>query len=90
MSQFLAQVQADPANKLAWPMLTAFTAFSMFPRPPKAYADWISKHEAIQWLCVFTLCLQGGAGRDPYAAALTTALIYLAFKLIERWSPPKP
>lgn len=86
MSQILAQIQADPVDKLFWPLLTIVGAFSMFPRPPKAYADWISKHEAVQWFCVFILCSQGGAKHDFVTAALVTACVYLAFKVIERYS----
>lgn len=79
----VAQLQNVAPLDVAWPIATVITAFSVFPSPPKAYIDFVRKHEILHWLAVFVLAMQGGSKFNVQSAALTTAGIYLAFKVIE-------
>lgn len=57
---------------------TIVGAFGGFPQPPKAFVN-LTKYSIVQWLLVFVLAYQGGAGQDiPFAvgATVVTFLLY--------------
>lgn len=71
------------ANSLYMPILTAIGALGMGGLTiPKLFQD-LGKNEWFQWLLVFILIMQGGAGGNVRLAALTTVIMYVATKVLD-------
>jgi len=68
-----------------WKMLlvtcTILGAFGGFPQPPKVFIR-LASYEVVQWILVFVLAYQGGAGADWKLAAGATAATFLLYKSI--------
>lgn len=67
---------------------TILGAFGGFPEPPKVFLK-LTKYQPVQWLLVFVLVYQGGAGQDPLLAIAATAITFVLYTLLtymERYS----
>lgn len=70
-------------SKWILPLATAVGAWGGFPQAPKVFKDLVSDNEIVRYAMVFILVWQGGGGQNAQVALITTALVFLATKLLE-------
>lgn len=68
-------------SKLLLVLATLLGAFGGFPEPLKSF-KWVTQYQVIQWLMVFVLLYQGGAGEDIFLAGVVTAAAFGLHKII--------
>jgi hypothetical protein len=64
---------------------TIIGAFGGFPQPPKIFQA-AAEYQIVQWILVYILAYQGGAGQDPIfalAATLATMVLYKGVRALE-------
>lgn len=59
-------------------------AFGGFPEPPKAFLH-LTQYQIVQWILVFILAYQGGAGGDISFAVISTLVAFVLYKFIRFW-----
>ena len=64
------------------PAATALGAWGGFPQPPKMFRDLV-QNEIFQYLMVFVLVWQGGAGQNVRIAAIVVLAMYILVKVHE-------
>lgn len=60
---------------------TILGAFGGFPQPPVLFQK-IASFSLVQWLLVFVLAYQGGAGQDAKFAAFATAVTFVVYYVV--------
>jgi len=60
---------------------TLIGAFGGFPEPPKVFIN-LTKYTIVQWLLVFILAYQGGAGQDISFAVGATVFTFLVYHFV--------
>lgn len=68
-------------NNLILPLATGLIAFGGYPQPPQFFRD-LASNEWFQWLLVFILIWQGGAGQKWDLALVATTVLFLVTKLL--------
>lgn len=69
-------------NTLTLPLFTALGAFGGMPTPPAIFND-LSKQMWFQWLMVWVLVMQGGAGMNVTLATVTVVVFFILVRVSE-------
>lgn len=69
-------------SKLLLVLATLLGAFGGFPTPLRSF-QWLTQYQIMQWVMVFVLLYQGGAGEDVVLAGAVTAAAFGLHKIIE-------
>jgi len=70
-------------------MATAIGAYGGFPTAPPVFIKLLD-NTLFQWLLVFVLCYQGGAGQNITLSLIGTLLLYVLHTYLHSLSKPTP
>ena len=80
----------DPKSWGLWAILLAMAtmlgAFGGFPKPPRQFLR-LAQFPIVQWLLVFVLIYQGGAGENPIMAAALTIITFILYQVLKALEP---